>query len=750
MSATPDATTPLEKPADPYTWLEEVESTESLDFAKSANAKCLATLGDPTNSDTYDRVLAVLESNDRIPYVSQYGHDESGQAILFNFWKDASNPKGLWRKTTLESYKSDSPEWTTVLDVDALAKEDDIGWVYKGSRPLARARDEVASSKMVERSLLQLSRGGSDAVHVKEFDLTTNQFVPPEEQPFYVPEAKTRISYKSRNVVLVGTDVGPNALTDSGYPRQVREWVRGTPLAEAPVVFEGEATDVSVSAYISDERIWGGGIYEIRARSMTFYTSKYWMREVEPEHLLEPAQHTSEPPEFTEVDIQDDADMSLLGNLMLLSLRSDWQPVPDGPVYKKGSLVSVTTRDFLANGASKCTSYEILFEPTERSAYEYFTATKNYLVLATMENVKSKLDFYKITSSGPTTVLTRVGGPSVPQIRDCSVSPVDPHSGSDAFWFTTSDYITPTTLFLADAALVEQDVTEGADQDKFIVEKLKELPPKYKADGLQVTQQFATSKDGTEIPYFIVRSKEMELNGKNPTLLYGYGGFEVSLGPKYIATSGLAWLERGGVYVEANIRGGGEFGPAYHQAALKANRNKAYEDFIAVGEDLIASGICQPETLAARGGSNGGLLMGNMFTMRPDLFAAIHCAVPLLDMKRYHTLLAGASWMAEYGNPDTDDWDFLQKYSPYHNIDPKASYPPILVTTSTRDDRVHPAHARKFVKKLWDTNAEWPVYYYENIEGGHGGAADAKQSAFMTSLAYDFMYATLTKNAEKL
>jgi len=738
---------------DPYIWLEEVESKESLDFAKSANEACLQALGNPEEgaTNTYQRVLEVLESNDRIPYVSQYGRDpETNEGILFNFWKDSNNPKGLWRKTSLTSYKTDTPEWTTVLNVDALAEQDGVGWVWKGSRPLPRARDEVGSGKMVERALLNLSRGGSDAVHVKEFDLVKGEFVSPDsdEQGFVLPEAKSRVSYKSRNVLYVGSDFGPDSLTDSGYPRTVREWVRGTPLEEAPVIFEGEKTDVSVSAYISDERTWNGGIYEIHSRSLTFYTSKYWIREIEPQHLLAPSERTSEPPAFVPVDVQDDADLSLLGNLMLISLRSDWEPVA-GTTYKKGSLVSVPTREFLAKGAAGCGDlYEVLFEPTERTAYEYFTATRNYLLLSTMDNVKAKLDFYKIDESG--SKLTHVSGyKAVPQIRDCSASPIDPYDGSDDFWFTTSDYITPSSLFLANAAKVEEEGVND-EGDKFILEKVKELPEKYDTKDLDITQQFATSKDGTEIPYFIVRKKDIELNGKNPTMLYGYGGFEVSLGPRYIATSGIAWLERGGVYVEANIRGGGEFGPAWHQAGLKANRNKCYEDFIAVGEHLIESGICKPKTLSIRGGSNGGLLMGNMYTMRPDLWGAIHCAVPLLDMKRYHKLLAGASWMAEYGDPDTDDWEFLQKYSPYQNLDKSVAYPPILVTTSTRDDRVHPAHARKFVRKLWDMNPDLPVYYYENIEGGHGGAADAKQSAFMTALAYDFLFDTLTKNAEEL
>ncbi|KAL7576894.1 hypothetical protein ACA910_006658 [Epithemia clementina (nom. ined.)] len=747
---------------DPYIWLEDVESDESMEFAKRNNEACLNALGNPetTTTGTYQRILNVLESTDRIPYVSLFGHTDDGQGILFNFWKDADNPKGLWRQTTMESYKTAEPTWHTVLNVDELAQKDGIGWVWKESTPLPRARDEVGTGKRVERALLKLSRGGSDAVHVKEFDLVQGDFVAESDQPFYLPEAKSRVSYKSRNVLLVGTDMGPDSLTDSGYPRTVREWVRGTKLEDAPVIFEGEKGDISVSCYISDERTWGGGIYEFRVRSITFYTSKYWMRPIQPEHCLAPNDparvNTAEPQEFVELDIQEDASVSLLGNLMFFSLRSDWEPVARGKTYPKGSLIYTTTQDFIDKGAAGCV-YDVLFEPTERTAYEYYTATKNYLILATMENVKSKLEFYKIGDNGTTLTLLKSAS-SVAQIRDCNASPIDSYSGSDEFWFTTSSFLLPSSLFLADASKMELGDQQQESQDSavglgdpFIVEKLKQLPPKFDASGLTVEQRTATSADGTEIPYFIVMNEDTALNGKNPTLLYGYGGFEVSLGPNYIATTGLAWLERGGVFVEANIRGGGEFGPSWHQAAVKKLKQKSYQDFIAVAEHLIASKICQPKTLAIRGGSNGGLLMGNMYTMRPDLFGAIHSAVPLFDMKRYHLLLAGASWMAEYGNPDTDDWeDFLKDISPYHNIKADVEYPPLLVTTSTRDDRVHPAHARKLVKKLQDINPKSPVYYYENIEGGHGGAADAKQSAFMTALAHDFLFATLTKNAESL
>mmetsp|Transcript_29158 Transcript_29158/g.48195 ORF Transcript_29158/g.48195 Transcript_29158/m.48195 type:complete len:794 (-) Transcript_29158:41-2422(-) len=729
--------------ADEFTYLEDVESEASLAFAMESNAKCLADLGDPTTSETYDRILAVLESDDRIPYAGKMGKNMDGADIVFNFWKDSNNPKGLWRQTTLESYKTAKPDWTTVLDIDKLAKEDGISWVYKGSRALPRRRDTESPNDgtVVTRALLNLSRGGSDAKYVKEFDLLTGDFV--KDEPFNLPEAKSSVSYKSRNVLLVGTDMGEGSMTDSGYPRQIREWYRGTDIKDAPVVFEGDKKDVSVGSYIDDNRHYGGPIYEVRYRGLTFYTSKYWVRAIKFDHLLAPSERregVAEPGDFIEVAVQDDAKVNFLGNMMLVTLRSDWEVA--GKTYKLGSVIYCDAKTFLDTGTA---DFTMLFEPTDNTALEYYSATRNYVCLVTMNDVKSKLDFYKIGDNGSS--LTYVGGDKEAQVRSASVSALDT-TDSDEFWFTTSGYTQPSTLCLADASRVE----DGKD---YIIEEVKSLPAQYDSSALDVEQHFATSKDGTQVPYFVVKKKGTELNGKTPTLLYGYGGFEISLGPSYSATVGIAWLEKGGAFVEACIRGGGEYGPSWHQAALKEKRNKAYEDFIAVGEDLCSKGLCTAgSTLAARGGSNGGLLMGNMYLQGKDLFGAIHCAVPLLDMQRFHTLLAGASWMAEYGDPETDDWDnFLNKYSPYHNIDETVEkYPAMLVTTSTRDDRVHPAHARKMVAKLWDMGKgkNWPVHYYENIEGGHGGAADAKQSAFMSTLAYDFMMKTLKKNAEEL
>ena len=539
---------------DPYLWLEEVESTQSLDFAKESNAKCLKALGDPSSSKTgtYDKVLSILESNDRIPHVTKYGTDDNGQAILFNFWKDSNNPKGLWRKTNLESYCTSSVEWETVLDLDELAKQEEVSWVWKGSSSLLRSLDDASltNGKQITRTLLSLSRGGADATVTKEFDLLTNSFVNDEEQGFVLPEAKTNASYKSRNVLYVGSDFGEGSLTDSGYPRVIKEWVRGTAIDDAPVVFEGEATDVSVSAYVNDQRLRNGPIYDIRSRSTTFYTSKRWIRRLEPHHVLAPEDpervgKDDEPEEFIEVDVQPDASVSTAANLLFISLRSDWEPVENsGTVYKSGSVIYVNAHNFLTEGKDSCT-YHTLFEPTDRTASEGFTLTRNYLILFTMDTVKSKMTFYKFNDEG--TSLTFVGGDPEAKIRANHAGAVDSYE-SDEFWFTTSGYTQPSTLSLADATQVRGGSNDEKTQqdDEFVVqENLKSLPEMYNADGLVVTQKFATSKDGTEIPYFIVAKKDIVLDGNTPTLLYGYGGFEISLGPKYIATVGAAWLERG-------------------------------------------------------------------------------------------------------------------------------------------------------------------------------------------------------------
>jgi prolyl oligopeptidase len=664
---------------DPFVWLEDVTGEKPLDWVKERNAESQAELtGNPEFQQLNDRILKILDSDARIPFVGKAG------GYYYNFWRDAKNKRGLWRRTTLAEYRKTNPEWETVLDLDQLGKDENENWVWKGSSFLKPSYD---------RCLVSLSRGGADATVTREFDVTTKSFV---ADGFYLKEAKTRIGWRDIDSVFVASDFGPGSLTNSGYPRVVREWRRGTPVAEATQVFEGRPEDVSVSAFRSQtpgfERDWV-------ARAVTFWTNELFLRR---------------DGKLIKIEKPDDAEVSSFRDLLFFELRTPWET--GGKTYPAGALLATDLEAFL-KGERR---FDVLFEPTDRKSLAGFSATRHHLVVNELDNVRNRL--YVLTRSGHEWVREEVKG--APEFSTVSASPVEPDE-SDDYFMTVAGYLSPTSLWFG---------TLG----KGPAEKLKESPAFFNAEGLAVSQHEATSADGTKVPYFQVARGNLALNGENPTLLYGYGGFEIPMVPGYQATTGAAWLEAGGVYIVANIRGGGEFGPKWHQAALKEHRHKAYDDFIAVAEDLIRRNVTSPRHLGIMGGSNGGLLMGNMLTRRPDLFGAIVCQVPLLDMQRYNKLLAGASWVAEYGDPDVPrEWEFIRTFSPYHNVKRETKYPRTLFTTSTRDDRVHPGHARKMVARMKDHGHS--VLYYENIEGGHGGAADNKQAAFMSALAYMFL-----------
>ncbi len=677
--------------ADPHQWLEEVESEQALEWVKGKNADSTGVITADARFDAIKADLqAILDSDDRIPYVSERN------GWWYNFWTDAEHPRGLWRRTTPASYKSGEPEWEILLDLDALGKEEGVNWVYKGSSCLAPD---------YERCLISLSRGGADATEVREFDISTKSFL---EQGFVLPEAKQRVTWIDAMTLYVGTDFGEASLTDSGYPRIVKKWTRGTDLADAETVFEGQQTDISVGAYHDHTP---GYERSFVYRGITFYTNELF-------------EHTSKG--LVKIDKQDSANAQVWKDWLLIELREDW--TVDGETYTAGSLLAAPYKKWL-KGKKQITP---LFVPDEHSSLAGFSATKSHLLLNTLVDVKSRVE---VLTPGKK-AWERTDMPGLPGNGTVSVSAVDADH-SDAVFVNTSDFITPSTYSHRESPFAES-VTLG------------QLPSFFDAEGMEVTQHFATSKDGTKVPYFQIGAKDAPTDGSTPTLLYGYGGFEVSLTPGYKATAGAAWIARGGTYVIANIRGGGEYGPRWHQAALKENRMRAYEDFSAVAEDLVARGVTSNDKLGIRGGSNGGLLMGNMYSLYPDQFGAVVCQVPLLDMKRYHKLLAGASWMGEYGDPDTDDWSFMKDWSPYHTVDPVGrDYPEILITTSTRDDRVHPGHARKFAAKLWE-GGEDGVLYYENIEGGHGGAADNSQRAFMEALTYTFLWRTLGEQPEEV
>ncbi|MGO1001076.1 prolyl oligopeptidase family serine peptidase [Lysobacter sp. CA196] len=672
---------------DSYAWLEEVEGKRSLEWVQARNAKTEAELAaTPQFKQLESDIRAILDSNAKIPGVEKIG------AYYYNFWKDAQHQRGLWRRTTLEEYRKDQPKWETVIDLDALNREENEQWVWHGADCL---RPDY------QRCLVALSRGGSDADVTREFDLTTKAWV---KDGFVRPEAKGSLNWIDRDHVYVATDFGPGSMTTSGYARVVKLWKRGTPMASASLVYEGQPTDMAVGA-VHDQT--PGFERDFVQRTLAFYNDELYLR--------------SADGKLGKIDLPNSANKYVHREWLIAELRDPYEA--GGKKYVSGSLIAIKFDDFQAGKRD----FTRLFTPTETTSLANAVWTRHHLILNVLDDVKYKLSVLT-PGEGEWKREAFAGAPAFGTVM---VGAVDSDE-SDAVWLSASDYLTPSTLALG-------EVGKGAKAP----EVLKTMPTFFDASKNTIEQHFAKSKDGTRVPYFLVRPKDLKLDGSAPTLLYGYGGFEISLTPSYSGGIGKGWLEKGGVYAVANIRGGGEYGPRWHQAALKANRHKAYEDFAAVGQDLIERKITSTPHLGVQGGSNGGLLTGNMLTQYPDLFGAIVVQVPLLDMKRYSHLLAGASWMAEYGDPDTADWSFIQGFSPYHLFDAKREYPPVIFMTSTKDDRVHPGHARKMAAKMLDAGKN--VRYYENIEGGHGGAANNAQQAHMNALAFTFLWEQLAQ-----
>jgi prolyl oligopeptidase len=661
---------------DPYLWLEDVTGDDALEWVAAHNEPTLAELGGERFERMRAEALEILDTDARIPYVRRRGE------FLYNFWRDAAHPRGLWRRTTLESYRTESPEWDVLIDLDALAAADDEKWVWAGA--------EVIEPDF-SLALVELSRGGSDATIVREFDLTTREFV---VGGFVLPEAKTSVTWEDRDTVLVGTDFGPGSLTESGYPRVVKRWRRGEPLSDAPTVYSGLASDVSVGVGFDPtpgfERL-------IAARSIDFFNRERF--EIRGEELIA-------------IDVPTDAGISIHREWLLIRPRTEW--TVGGATYPPGCLLAAKYDEFL----SGTVELDVVFEPDDHTSLDNFAWTRDLLVLGTLADVSTRIEIVT-PGSWQRDPIAGISANMTTVIVD-----VDEHG--DEIFLDSSGFDSPSRLLWGHAGDV---LTE-----------IKSAPAFFDATDIEVQQHFVASADGTMIPYFVVGHKNS--NGPGKTLLGGYGGFESSNTPGYAGVLGRLWLSRGGTYVLANIRGGGEYGPRWHTQAMREGRHLVYEDFAAVATDLVARGITTVDRLAAQGGSNGGLLMGVMLTRYPELFGALVCSVPLLDMKRYHLLLAGASWVAEYGNPDDpDDWAFMAEYSPYQNVSAEAEYPALLMTTSTRDDRVHPGHARKMTAAL--EAAGHRVRYYENVEGGHAGAADNAQTAFRSALIYEFLHRTL-------
>ena len=665
-----------------FLYLEEVTGEKALAFARLHDAVSEKQLtGEPGFQALQDRLFSIYSSKERIP--SPRIQADS----VRNFWTDAEHPRGLWRQTTLADYKKPKPTWTTLLDVDALGKSENQSFVYHGA---------VCLHPLYKRCLVHLSKGGGDSEIVREFDVDTRSFV---TGGFELPEAKSRIAWKDLNTVYVGTNFGPGTVTNAGYPRTSREWKRGTPLTAATQLFEAKENDISASCSRDFDHD--------RKRD-------YCVRSIDFEHH---EISMFKDGKLVRIDKPEDADFDTWDDEAMLRLRSDWITGTPPVTYKKGSLIAANLDAFMAGKRE----FQVIFEPTRNSSLAGFSGSKSRLFLDLLTDVRSQALVFA-RKPGDTSKTRWVGTPVKETAGSISVVPADPFRSDDT-WLWLEDFtVTPTLLSW-------NPITQKR-------ETIKQNPVYYDVTNVEVNQHFAVSKDGTRIPYFEVGKKGR--TGPTPTIIDAYGGFEISLSPGYAPNVGAAWIERGGVFVQANLRGGGEYGPEWHEAAMKHLRQNAYDDMAAVAEDVIRRGVATPKTLGIIGGSNGGLLTSVMLEQRPELFGAVVSKVPLTDMQRYHKLLAGASWMSEYGDPDNaEDWAALSKFSPLHNVKRGAPYPPMFFTTSTRDDRVHPAHARKMVAKL-EAFGYAPLYY-ENIEGGHGGAADIKQRAYVDALVYTFL-----------
>ncbi|MBM4204755.1 MAG: S9 family peptidase [Gammaproteobacteria bacterium] len=686
----PDSSASLEPDDAAHRYLEEVEGEAALAQVRSWNQSSLAVLeGHPRFKAFYEAALEISTSKERI----RYGTIRS--EYVYNFWQDEDHERGLWRRARFETYASGQPEWETLLDLDQLARTENANWVYKGVSCLPPEYVDC---------LVSLSDGGKDAVRIREFSIRGGGanvgFV---TGGFDIPEAKTTAVWEDRDTLLLATDWGAETLTTSGYPFVVKRLKRGQSLDDATEVFRGTKEDVVVVPAPMENA--EGHRWMIAVRGETFFTSSQHVLGDDGTTLQFPTPKKSTP-------------HGLYGDQLMLTLEEDWQPAGQA-LFRQGDLLALTWSELLAGNPSPRT--ELIFRPSARQAVQGVSITREEVLVGLADNVAVKvMAWSNKTGSWQSRALP------LPSSGTSSVAFASQREEKALVSFES--FLSPDSLYLWNAV-----------QDTGSMRLLQQLPAWFDASAHVVEQHEVASTDGVKVPYFVVRRKDLRFDGENPTLMYGYGGFQLSQMPHYSGAIGKLWLDQGGVYVLANIRGGGEFGPAWHQAGLKVRRQIIYDDFIAVAEDLISRRITSPRRLGAMGGSNGGLLMGVMYTQRPDLFAAIVCQVPLLDMLRFHTLLAGASWMDEYGNPDVpEEAAFLRKISPYHNVDPARSYPEIYFETSTKDDRVHPGHARKMAKRLEDLGK--PFLYYENIDGGHAAGANQRETA--RRMALEFTYLT--------
>jgi prolyl oligopeptidase len=678
--------------ADPHLDLEQVDGAKAMATVKAWNTRTLAELEkQPHFADYQSRALAFLSDTQKIA-----APDRVQGGLVLNFWQDAEHPRGLWRASPIAAFAAGKPEWRTLIDVGALGKAEGKAWVFKGATCLSPA---------YVKCMVALSNGGGDAVVEREFDMAKAAFI---DGGFALPEAKTDVSWAGPDALYVATDFGAGSMTDSGYARIVKLWKRGTPLSSATVVSQGIKSDVSVGTTIivDGDRTW-----PVLVRGVDFYHRK--LSHIAPDGRLVPT------------PLPDDADINdVIDGRAIATLKSDWEG------HKAGSIVAYSIPDLLSG---KTPAIETVFVPNAHQAVEDIRASKSLLWVKLLDDVSGRLLALKRseddTWSGQAAALA-----------DKSTVHLDATaSDSDMAFATVEVMLTPPTLYR---------VTPGETPVA-----VQSLPAKFDASNMVVEQHFATSKDGTKVPYFLVHRKD--LKGPVPAYMHAYGGFELAQTPSYLINepyrsgpAALYWVEEGNAYVLANIRGGGEYGPAWHDAALREKRQNAYDDLYAVAEDLVKNGITEKGRIAVSGRSNGGLMASVALTQRPDLFGAAIIGSPLTDMKRFSHMLAGASWMGEYGNPDVPaDWAFISKYSPYQNLKAGVKYPTPFIYTSTRDDRVHPGHARKFAARLQDLKD--PFFYYEAIEGGHAAGVEPKEDALRAALVTTYLNLELPRSPAK-
>ena len=667
---------------DPYLWLEEINGEKAIEWVKEQNAVSAHKIeASPLFDSIKERILNSYNDKDKIAYPKIAGE------YVYNLWKDENNQRGVWRRMPIDDFIKNQSNWEVVLDIDRLSEKENKKWVFKGVEWL-KPNNEIC--------LLFLSDGGSDKNDMREFNAKSKEFV---TNGFNHPESKDGASWIDENTLLIYRDFGEGTLTTSGFAKTVRIWKRGSNIENAETVFEIDSTNMKASSYVYND---GDVVHPILINDNISTIEYYYLTNAKKIKL-------SVPP---------DAIMyGIFKNEMLLFLKSDWNT--GSKLLSSGSLISLNIPDNI-NGVN---SVRTIFSPNSKSSFADVAVSKDFITLNVMENVQNKLVKYSILNN------EWVGeSVDIPDLGSIKLFSSDVQTNN--VFFLYSNLITPTTLYYLNRSKVQA---------------IKTLKKEFDTDGLEINQYFAKSKDGTQIPYFIVHKSNLKYDGNNPTIIYAYGGFKVSIQPGYDKNAGIAWLERGGVYVKANIRGGGEYGPAWHTSAIKENRQNAFDDLYAVSEDLISRNITSPKKLGLRGASNGGLLVGVAYTQRPDLYNAIVCEIPLLDMKRFSKLLVGSSWISEYGDPDIpEDWEYIRKYSPYHNIREDTKYPEIFFITSTKDDRVHPGHTRKMAMKL--NKMGYPYLYHEKIEGGHGLGSTNEQIADSWARIYTFFNIKLNNN----